>query len=477
MAVDGNTDNVYEVTVRATDATNRVGMKEVMVTVTNVNELGTVTLLALRPQSATAFTATLTDLDSVTADIPTGAITSGVTWQWAKASSRNGTYRDIEDAASDTYSPADTDVGSYLRATASYTDGEGSGKSAMARSEYAVQAVRGNNEPPEFPDQDPSTPDIDDTATRMVPENTPAGMAIGNPVAATDGNNDVLTYTLGGTGAASFDINRATGQLMTKAALNVEDEASYTVTVRATDPSGVPQAGTADDDNSAEIEVTIMVTDLNEAPTITTNDDSAYDENATNTVATYDATDPENDITIAWSLMGADAGKFNIGNQEGGTPGQLTFKASPDFEVQGDANSDNAYEVTIAATDSDGNRSTSDVSITVNNLEELGTVTLSRTQPRVGVPVRATLTDPDGNISSLAWQWYNDTIDDNVLTQDAIEGATSDTYIPTESDQTNTVTLHARASYTDGQGTGQERGGHSSQSSGRGHEESCSGVC
>ena len=38
MAMDDGTDNMYEVTVQATDETNKVGMKEVMVEVTNVEE-------------------------------------------------------------------------------------------------------------------------------------------------------------------------------------------------------------------------------------------------------------------------------------------------------------------------------------------------------------------------------------------------------------------------------------------------------
>ena len=53
MAADIGTDNMYEVTVQATDETNKVGMKEVMVEVTNVEEPGKVTLSALQPQSAT----------------------------------------------------------------------------------------------------------------------------------------------------------------------------------------------------------------------------------------------------------------------------------------------------------------------------------------------------------------------------------------------------------------------------------------
>ena len=437
MAADVGTDNMYSVTVQATDSTMKVGTKTVMVEVTNLDEPGTVTLSALQPQSATAFNATLTDPD-------TDGTISGTTWQWAKAGSRNGTYGNIEDATSDSYTPDDTDVGSYLRITATYTDGEGSGKSSMARSDNAVQGVRGSNNAPVFPDQNPDTDGIqNESATRMVDENTPAGMAIGNPVAATDTDGDILTYTLEGAGADSFDINRATGQIMTKAALDEETDSSYTVTVRATDPAGVPQATNAVDANSAEITVTITVNDVNEAPAVTGEAEVMFAENDQIGTAldTYTATDPENDTPIVWSVSGADAGKFEIS-----TNGELTFEAQPDYEMPGDANGDNTYEVTVVATDSEGNRETMDVKVMVTNVDEDGTVTLSRTRPRVGVAVRATLGDPDGSISGLTWQWTNGS--------DDIEDAMSDTYTPTEADATGNVTLNARAMYTDGHGSG-----------------------
>ena len=355
-------DNMYEVTVQATDGTNKVGMKEVMVEVTNVDEMGMVTLSARRPQSAVAFTATMTDPDDGI---------SGTTWQWAKASSRNGSYRDIDNATSMAYTPDDADTGSYLRATASYTDREDSGKSAMAKSENSVQRPRGANEAPVFPDQDPDTEgDQSTTATREVPENTAAGMAIGDPVAAEDADGDILTYTLTGAGTESFDINWATGQIMTKAALDEETAPSYTVTVRATDPAGVPQAGIAQTANSDEIVVTINVTDVNEPPAVTGDAEVTFQEDGDiiPALVTYTEDDPETTTASTWSLSGTDSGKFEIDN------GALTFMAEPDFEMPGDANGDNVYEVTVVAADSDGNRGTMNVKVTVANEEEAGTV-------------------------------------------------------------------------------------------------------
>ena len=94
----------------------------------------------------------------------------------------------------------------------------------------------------------------------------------------------------------------------------------------------------------------------------------------------------------------------------------------PNFEMPGDADEDNTYELTVGARDADGNRGTKDVEVKVTNVDEDGTVTLSAVQPRVGVAVTASLTDIDGPVSGVTWQWSKNTT--------AIEDATSDTYTP-----------------------------------------------
>ena len=109
--------------------------------------------------------------------------------------------------------------------------------------------VTPTNNAPEFP--------AAEDGARSVAENTAAGGNIGAPVMATDTDaGDTLTYTVGGADMASFDIDPATGQLMTKAALDFETKASYTVTVTASDSN----ARTVD----ATITVTITVTDVPE---------------------------------------------------------------------------------------------------------------------------------------------------------------------------------------------------------------------
>ena len=96
------------------------------------------------------------------------------------------------------------------------------------------------------------------TVTRSVAENTASGQHIGAAVAATDADNDMLTYTLSGTDAAAFGIDRTTGQLKTNAALDYETQNTYTVTVTVSDGS-----------LTDTIDVTINITDINELPTPT----------------------------------------------------------------------------------------------------------------------------------------------------------------------------------------------------------------
>ncbi len=370
--------------------------------------------------------------------------------QWQKDSSN------IPNADNETYDPLDSDIGAYLRATVTYKGPESGQTTKMAnvQSGYVVLRLASNNNSPEF--QDPDT-DVDqsDTATREVAENTEAGENIGAPVRATDADSgQKLTYTLGGDSADVFDIDWATGQLKTKAALDEETGPSYTVTVRATDPAGIPQADPAVPDNSDEITVTITVTDVNEPPAIAGDAGDAavtFDEE-TGVIATpldtYMATDPEGvDVaSTAWSTAGADGSKFEIDD------GALTFKAKPDFEAPTDANKDNVYEVTVRAADADGYIGTMAVKVTFTNEDENGRVMLSKTRPRVGIAVKASVTDPDGSISGLTWQWFRSISAVGDFT--AIKDAKSDTYTPVADDvpTPDAMFLRATASYTDGHG-------------------------
>ena len=442
-------DNMYEVIVQATDADRKMATKPVTVEVTNVDEPGVVSLSARQPMAGVLLTATLTDPDSVTTTNPTGLVTTGVEWQWQKGSSN------ILNADDETYTPDDPDQGSYLRATVTYKDPESGRdrKRANVRSDHVVlRAATGNNAPEFADDQDPVMDNDQEDAARKVAENTEAGEKIGAPVRATDADSgQKLTYTLEGTDEGFFDIDWATGQIMTKDELDAEargGDNTYAVTVRATDPTGDPKASSADNSDTVMVEIT--VTDVNEPPAIKGNATATFLEMGgaiDQMLAAYTADDPERTgVDSTWSVAGADGSKFNIGNESGGILGQLKFKVKPDYEMPTDANTDNVYEVTVRAADADGYIGTLAVKVTVTNEDELGVVTLSKIRPRVGIAVTASVTDPDGSISGLTWQWYDDIIESGLETN-AIEGANSDSYTPVAGDIGET--LWARASYTD----------------------------
>ena len=71
-----------------------------------------------------------------------------------------------------------------------------------------------------------------------------------------------------------------------------------------------------------------------------------------------------------------------------------------------DANRDNVYEVTIVLRDNGAAQGTKDVRITVMNVDEKGSLELTPADPDSGMPVMATLTDPDGVEYITDWKWY-----------------------------------------------------------------------
>ncbi len=247
----------------ATDPSNATGEVTVTITVTDEDEGGSVTLSSPQPRVSSELSATLND--------PDAGVTS-VTWQWASASTAQGTYVNISVATSASYTPVAGDVGKFLRATASYTDKFASNKNAQAVS-AAVQAAPRPPPAPQPPPRQPApppppsntAPEFPGTpATRTVAENTAAGVNIGNPIAATDPDSDTLTYSLRGVDAGSFDIVAESGQLQTKAALDHETRNSYTVTVSVHD--GKADDGSPNEEPDDTITVTITVTDEDEPP-------------------------------------------------------------------------------------------------------------------------------------------------------------------------------------------------------------------
>ena len=453
---DVGTDNEYNIVVVAsddapgagtTDDPIEMGYKKVVVTVTDVDEPGMVSLSSLQPQVGVELMATLTDPAVEPAQI------NAAEWKWEKSRSRTSGWTAIGGTGTETaaYAPVDTTSGYYLRAMATYADPDGEDRPAA--SAVSANKVR---MAPTTTDENAAFPD--DAGARTVNENSPAGTEVGDPVAANDTEDDVLTYSLSGAGAGSFDIDPADGQITvgSRAMLDHETMPTYTVTVTAREASG---------DTDTTETVTITVRDVNEAPMVTggvtmmehMEDDADVDTDDTTvlTVSTYAASDPEDDTPV-FSIQGADASKFMIDSSSGA----LTFKEAPNYEMPADVGMDNEYNVTVVATDDGtgvGDKMTAmrEVTIMVTNAEEDGTVTLSAQQPKIGVALTASVTDPDGTPTDVTWKWERDNnltddTDNNDPGEEVIEGATMATYTPTSDD--NGSYLRAIATYTDGKG-------------------------
>ena len=295
-ALDYETKSTYRVIVWVHDGKDFNGAEnngtdasqDVIIRLTNLDEAGEITLSPDQPHIGTQLLAVVEDSD--------GSV-YGEVWRWERSADMRG-WSAIAEAISASYTPVEADRGSYLRATASYSDGHGLGKSAGIVSVSTVVVNTAPRFPALVPGQDGEPRDA---LERMVAENADSGEVAGAPVAAVDPDGDALTYRLSEDDVASFDIDETTGQLISRSVFDYEAMATYSVIVSVLD--------------------------------------------------------------------GKDA----------------------------DGNPDTAIDDSTAVT------------VTIINEGEPGGLTLSAAQPRVGSPLVAVLTDPDGVVGEAEWVWRRST--------------------------------------------------------------------
>ena len=348
------TRNSYTVVVKVTDSKNAAGVTEqtattddtiiVTINVTNVDEDGTVSLSMTQPSARTQLTATLTD--------PDGGVTSE-SWQWAKADAKAGPYTDIGGQTSASYTPPDGDVGKFLKATASYTDGHGPNKSAEKETTQAVGA--GANRPPTF-----SGP----SATREVAENPTEVANVGAPVTATDPDTgNTPAYTLDTTGATLFDIDSASGQIKTKSGVTYDHETtpSYSVTVTADDKKG----------GTDTITVTITLTNVDEDGTVilSTNQPTARAQ------VTATLTDPDGGVTgTSWQWERSSDGNTGWTNVGTISPSYTTVDGDVGYYLRATA----SYTDGHGANKSANEQTTQPVGAGTNRVPEFGLTSTTR---------------------------------------------------------------------------------------------------
>ncbi len=387
----GTGNNTYNLVVSASDGA-QTGYHKITVKVTNVNELGEVTW-TVDPDGTGPLTTGILDTTNntpilqfqvgavLTASAEDGDISGNdksvgtdetPTWRWY----RGGTL--ISGANTNVYTVGLADARSTIRVIVTYrVGGNTNQENASLTSTYPVLSARVADNALKF---DPVT------VSREVAEGD-EGARVGAPVTAT-GNHGVVNYTLAGTDANRFEIDQKTGQITTTADLNYEAAATTdnncatqnecSVTVRATDASGAATAASAGTNIFVDATVTIKITDVDEKPTFASADPAigmtAISVAEGNTVldattpanVTYAATDQDG-LNVNLTLMGADAARFTLSSSANGSV--LSFRTAPDYEMPGDANRDNVYEVTVRASDGTMHADRM-VRVTVTNVNE-----------------------------------------------------------------------------------------------------------
>ena len=312
--IDYETRSSYTVLYQVSDSENASGTADttvddtvtVTVTVTNVDEPGVVTFDGM-PQVDVVLTATLTD--------PDGSV-SAEAWSWSKSATAGGTFTTIGGATDASYTPAAADVGMFLKAAVSYTDGFGSSRSAETTATSAVLAAAVVHTVPVFPDSDSNG--TADPVVRSVAENTASGV-VGAAITATDGDGDTLTYSVAATAdgdAAAhltafnqhFDLDDGSGQISVKAGavINFEARESYKVLYRVSD--GEDASGAADAVIDDMLTLTVTVTNVDEPGVVTIGGTPQVD-----VVSTATLTDPDGSVSAemwSWSKSATAGGTF-----------------------------------------------------------------------------------------------------------------------------------------------------------------------
>ena len=223
----------YTVTVVASDGTANARIT-VTVNVESPDDDGSVSLSPSRPSVGDTVTATLTD--------PDGGVT-GATWQWASSSNGTTGWTNILGTTSATYTVVDANVGNFLRASATYDDAAGTGKSAEAVTSAAVTE-----------DDDgsvtlsPSSPEVGDTVTATLSD--PDGGVMGATWQWASSSNGTTNWIpILGTTSATYTVVEANVGNYLRATANYDDSVGDGKSAEAVTSAAVSE----DDDGSVTL--------------------------------------------------------------------------------------------------------------------------------------------------------------------------------------------------------------------------------
>ena len=256
-------------------------------------------------------------------------------------------------------------------------------------------------------------------SSTTVAENQASGTVIGDLSSTDPDTGSTFTYSLvigtGDTDNSLFTITN--NQLKTNAVFDFETKNSYKIRVKTTDQDGL----------SFEQQLTIGVSNANDAPVITSAATASFAENGTSTVHTVTATDQDAGATLTYSLSGTDANLFNININNGA----VTFQTAPNFELPSDSGANNIYDINVIASDG-ASTATQAVAITVTNVNDdvqsSSSYTLNSSQIDLALTGTANINGTGNSLNNVLFGNSGNNILDGRAGADTMSGGTGNDF-------------------------------------------------
>ncbi len=190
--------------------------------------------------------------------------------------------------------------------------------------------------------------------TGSIAENSGAGAMVGMMTITDAGDSAITAITLSGTGSDNFSVS-TTGKLTVApdASLDYESTIAYALKAKATNDAG----------ESAEVDVTIDITDVADVVPVLAASTASIAENSAEgaSVGTVTISDPGDSAITEITLSGAGHENFSVD-----TVGHINVAAGAALDYEATA----SYALTAKATNSAGDSTGVDVTITLTNVAE-----------------------------------------------------------------------------------------------------------
>ncbi|MCV6628968.1 MAG: gliding motility-associated C-terminal domain-containing protein, partial [Flavobacteriaceae bacterium] len=349
---DADSNNVYELTLIATDDGGNTAELAYNVTVTDVDEVVDLTLSGISNTTInenTAYNSTAYNLSGS----PFGTATFSLVGADKNLFTLDTNTNIVSMVAKDFEAPSDSNGDNVYEVGVFVVDTAGNSDTLT----WTV-TVTNVNETANFSIQTIADVSIMENTVYQSVTPTITGTPLGT-----------VTFSMQGSDSDDFNINSSTGVLTLsnpdfENPTDTDNNNIYEIGVVATDADG----------NTANTSWQVTVTNVSETATliITEIEDTTVDENQTYSSGVPAYTGVPVGAPI-FSISGADASKFSVNE----TTGVVSMTAQ-NFESPTDANTDNGYEVTLIMKDADNNTDTESWKVVVRNVEEVSILNLGQ---------------------------------------------------------------------------------------------------